>query len=155
MNDRSLRLQSAGAGVGVLAVCVWPVVLIWRAGRSGSVGDLSELRLLGFGLVYSVGLAVIAARLMHRALAMAARSSSLGRLDPWGAYALGVGVFTLAITAVPWILLLLLDSDENQSLRSRQWLIDVLWVAAHLGAAALGVVAARVVLRPGRTGRPA
>ena len=36
MTERSRLVQSVAAGVGVFAVCVWPVVLIWRAGRSES-----------------------------------------------------------------------------------------------------------------------
>lgn len=151
MTERSRLVQSVAAGVGVFAVCVWPVVLIWRAGRSGSVGDLPELRFLGFVLVYSVVLAAIAARLMWRALASAATSELLGRFDPWGAYALGVGVLAVALTAVPAIVFGLVITDEDQSLRSRQWLIALVWIAGHVLAAALGVMAGRALLRPRAT----
>lgn len=149
MTERSRLVQSTAAGLGVFVVCVWPVVLIWRAGRSGSVGDVAELRLLGIGLVYSVVLAVLAGRSMHRALT-APRAPGSGRLDPWGAYALGVGVFVLALTAVPAVVWVLLVADEHQSLRSREWRIVAVWVVGHLGAAGLGVAAARTLLRPSR-----
>ena len=128
MSERSRLVQSIVAGVGVFGVCVWPIVLIWRAGTSGSVGDLSELRFAGFGLAYSIALAVVAGRLMQHALERSSASGPNGRLDPWGAYALGVGVFTVTITAIPGIMFLLLVTDEDMSLRSREWLITLLWV---------------------------
>ena len=85
-------------------VDVWPLLLIWRAGASGSVGDLSEVRFLGVGIAYSIGLAVFCGWLMSVALRRAEWSPELGRLDPWGAYAVGIGVYNLALTAVPAII---------------------------------------------------
>jgi cytochrome bd-type quinol oxidase subunit 2 len=151
---RSRLLQSVVAGVGALLVCIWPVLLTWRAGASGSVGDLSEVRFLGLGIVYSLGLAVLAGRLMHGALTAARTAAHLRPLDPWGAYALGLGVFTLTLSALLGLILLLLLTDEDQSLRSREWLVYLLWIAGHLGAAALAVAAARALLRSPRSARP-
>lgn len=146
MTERSRRLQSALAGVGVFLVDVWPALLVWHAGASGSVGDLSEVRFLGVGVAYSVLLAVAAGWLMGRLLVRAAASPGIGTLDPWGAYALGVGVYTLAVTAVPAVMYGLLLVDENQSLRGREWLVHLLWVGGHLLAALLAFAASRALL---------
>ena len=144
---RRTRLPSGlAAAVGAFLIDVWPVLLVWRAGASGSVGDLSEVRFVGVGLAYSLVLAVVVGLLMTRALELAEAAPGLGRLDPWGAYALGLGVYNLALTAVPAIMYALLLADENQSLRSREWLVYVLWIGGHVGAALLGYAAARGLL---------
>jgi hypothetical protein len=149
VTGRARLLSGVGAAVGAFLIDVWPVLLVWRAGASGSVGDLSEVRFLGVGLAYSLALAVVVGLLMVRALELAASAPRLGRLDPWGAYALGLGVYNLALTAVPAIMYGLLLADENQSLRSREWLVYVLWIGGHLGAAVVGYAAARGLLGRG------
>ncbi len=152
MSPRSLRLQTAAAGLGVLLVDVWPILLIWRAGASGSVGDLSEVRLLGVGLAVSACLGLLAAWLMHRALTRAAASPRLVAGDVWGAYALTIGVYTLTLTLASGLMYLLLLTDENQSLRSRFWLIATLWVAGRVAAVVVSVGSAAALL--GREPRP-
>ena len=146
MSTRSVRVQGALAGVGVFLADVWPLLLIWWAGASGSVGDLSEIDLIGLGLLYAGAVAATAGWLMVIALRRAANSAQLGRLDPWGAYAFGVGIYNLALTAVPGLIYGLLLIDENRSLRDRAWLVDLLWVGGHLVAAAVSVIAARWLL---------
>jgi len=143
MSPRIRLVHAIAAGLGVLFVDVWPLLLIWRAGASGSVGDLSEVRFLGVGFAYSIGLAALCGRLMAVALRRAERSPELGRLDPWGAYALAIGVYNLALTAVPALIYALLLTDENASLRNRSWLVYLLWVGAHVAAAVVAVLAAR------------
>lgn len=143
MTARRRLVHGVLAGIGVFVVDVWPLLLIWRAGASGSVGDLSEIRLLGVGAVYSVGLAMVVGRLMVVALLRAERSPQLGRLDPWGAYAIGIGVYNVALTAVPAIMYALLLSEENASLRDRSWLVYLLWVCGHVAAAVVALLAAR------------
>jgi hypothetical protein len=149
MTRRSRILQGVAAGIGVFVVDMWPVFLIWWAGASGSVGDLSEVRFLGVSALYAVGLAVLSGWLMTGALERARASPQLARLDPWGAYALGIGVYELALTAVPAIMYGVLLVDENQSLRSREWLVYLLWIGGHLAAALIGFMAARALLAPG------
>jgi len=143
MSARTRVVHGVLAAVGVFLVDMWPLLLIWRAGASGSVGDLSEVRFLGVGVAYSIALAAFCGWLMTVALQRAEWSPGLGRLDPWGAYAVGIGVYNLALTAVPAIMYALLLSDENQSLRDRSWLVYTLWVGGHVGAATIGVLAAR------------
>lgn len=146
MTSRSTIIQGVAAGVGVFLVDIWPVVLIWRAGASGSVGDLSEVRFLGVSTLYSAALGALVAWLMIKVLPLAAASPRHGRLDPWGAYALGIGVYELALTAVPAIMYGVLLVDENKSLRDREWLVDLLWIGGHLLAALISLLAARALL---------
>jgi len=143
MSPRRRLAHAFVAGLGIFLVELWPLLLIWRAGASGSVGDLSEVRFLGVGFAYAIGLAVLTGRLMAMALHRAERSPELGRLDPWGAYALGIGVYNLALTAVPALMYGLLLTDENASLRDRSWLVYLLWVGLHVGAAIVALLAAR------------
>jgi len=152
VSPTSMRLQAAAAGVGVLLVDVWPVLLIWRAGASGSVGDLSEVRMLGVGLATSTCLALLAAWLMSRALVRTEASPRLVAADVWGAYALAIGVYTLALTLTSGLMYLLLLTDENQSLRSRFWLIVTLWVAGRVTAVLVSVGSASALL--GRDPQP-
>ena len=146
MSVTSHHLQAAAAGVGVVVVDSWPVLLIWRAGASGSVGDLSEVSLLGVGLAVSVALGAFAAWLTFGALGRAARSSQHFAADVWGAYALAVGVYTLALTAASGLMYVLLLTDENESLRSRFWLIVALWVAGRAAAVLFSLGAAAALL---------
>ncbi len=134
------------AGTGMFLIDVWPLVLIWRAGASGSLGDLSELQFLGAGLVYSFGLAVIVGRMMSGALQQVDGSVQIGRLDPWGAYATGIGVYNLALTAGMGIMLLLLLNGEGQSFQDRFWLVALLWIVGHIAAAVVAIAAAQALL---------
>lgn len=134
------------AGIGVFLIDVWPLVLIWRAGASGSLGDLSELQFLGAGLVYSFGLAVIVGRMMSGALQQVDGSVQIGRLDPWGAYATGIGVYNLALTAGMGIMLLLLLNGEGQSFQDRFWFVALLWIVGHIAAAVVAIAAAQALL---------
>lgn len=149
MSRRSRVVQGVAAGIGVFLVDMWPVALIWWAGTSGSVGDLSQVRFLGVSTLYAIGLGVLAGWFMTIALDRAQASTKIGRLDPWGAFALGIGVYELALTAVPAIMYGLLLADENKSLRSQEWLVYLLWIGGHLAAAAVSFAAARAVLSPG------
>jgi hypothetical protein len=153
MSTRAHRIQGVVAGAGAFLVEVWPVLLIWRAGSSGSVGDLREVRFLGVGILYALLVAVLVAALMTRALDRAAESPHLGSLDPWGAWAAGIGVYNLALLALPAVMYALLLSDENASLRERSWLVYGLWIAGHLAAGIAGLLTARVALGPGRRAR--
>lgn len=146
MSPRARMVHGVSAAGGILLVEVWPLLLIWRAGASGSVGDLSEVRFLGVGLAYALTVAALGGWAMTVALRRAEWSPRLGRLDPWGAYAVGIGVYNLALTAVPAIMYALLLSDENESLRDRAWLVYVLWIVGHVGAGIVAVVAARAFL---------
>lgn len=150
MSATSHRVQVVAAGAGVVLVDSWPVLLIWRAGASGSVGDLSEVSLLGVGLGVSIALGVLAAWLMHAALGRSARSPRLAPGDVWGVYALAVGVYTLALTLASGLMYALLLTDENQSLRSRFWLIVALWVAGRAAAVLVSVGSAAALLGWGR-----
>jgi hypothetical protein len=146
MTPRRRAVHGLLAGIGLFLLDVWPLLLIWRAGASGSLGDLSELQFLGIGLIYSVGLAVIAGRMMSAALQQVDGSLQIGRLDPWGAYATGIGVYNLAVAAAMGIMLLLLLNGEGQSLQDRFWLAVLLWIIGHVAAAAVAIAAARALL---------
>ena len=146
MNRRPHILAGVIAGLGVFLIEVWPVGLIWWAGASGSVGDFSELRLVAVSLVYSVAVAVAGGVIMVRALRWAEQAPGVGRFDPWGAYAAVIGVYNLALTAVPAIMYGLLLVDENRTLRDRELLVYALWFGGNLGAVAVALLAGRVVL---------
>lgn len=146
MTGRSHLVAGVFAGLGVLLVEIWPVALVWWAGASGSVGDFSELRFFGVSLAYSAVVAAGAGAMMVRAFRWAERSPGVGRLDPWGAYAVGIGVYNLALTAVPAIMYGLLLVDENNTLRGREWLVSLLWIGGNLAAVALALIAGRALL---------
>ncbi len=146
MSRLSRSLQAIAAGVGAALVDVWPVLLIRRAGASGSVGDLSEMLLLGVGLVVSASLGLLAGWLVYQALGRAEVSTRLVVGDVWGAYALAIGVYTVALTLSSGLMYLLLLTDENQSLRARFWLIAVLWVVGRVVAVLVAIGSGRALL---------
>jgi len=129
----------------VCLVDLWPVILVWRAGAAGSVGDLSTVRLLWVGVAYAVAVGVLAGGVMKRALDESA-SFTVGRLDPWGAYALAVGVYNLALTAAAGLGFWILLGDENAALARNEWKLFLLWFAGRVLAAALALATARFVL---------
>ena len=149
MSARSIRLQAIAAGLGAALADVWPVLLIWSAGASGSVGDLRQVRLLWVGLAWSALLGLVAGWCMAWALPRAEASPRLGRWDPWGAWATGLGTYLLAVTVLAAATYGVLLVDEDQSLRSREPLVLVGWVAGHAAAAAVALAAARGVLGRG------
>lgn len=154
MTARSVRLQALAAGAGTAAADLWPVLLIWSAGASGSVGDLREVRLLGVGVAWSLVLGVLSGLAMAWALPRAAAAPRLGRWDPWGAWAAGLGTYLLAVTAIAAATYGLLLVDEDQALRSRETALLVGWVVAHLLAAAAAFAVARAVLGRGLVDTP-
>lgn len=143
------RLQGVAAGAGVALVQLWPALGAAWAGSSGSAGDLSELPILAVGALWAIALAVLAGRIMVRGLDRAPAEPAVGRLDPWAAYALGLGTYGLAITALTALLLVALLGDEDQSLRSREWLVLLVWSAGHVLAAVAAYRAAATVLPAG------
>jgi hypothetical protein len=135
-----------------MAVQLWPSLAAWWAAGSGSAGDLSDAPILAVGLLWALTLGVLAGWTMVRTLDRVAGEREVGRFDPWAAYALGLGTYGLAITAVTAITLVVLLVDENQSLRSREWMVVAGWSAAHLLAAVAAYKVAKKVLS---TGNPA
>ena len=146
MSGRSRLAQSTAAGIGAALADVWPVLLIWSAGASGSVGDLRELRLLGVGVAWSVVLGVLSGLAMAWALPRAAAAPHVGRWDPWGAWAAGLGTYLLVVTAIAAAGYGVLLVDEDQALRRREPALLVGWVVAHVLAAAAAFGVARSVL---------
>ena len=135
MSPSSRVVQAVLAGAGVILVQLWPSLAAWWAAGSGSAGDMSEAPILAVGLIWALVLGVLAGWAMARTLDRVAGDHEVGRLDPWAAYALGLGTYGLAITALTAITLVLLLTDENQSLRSREWMLVAGWASAHLLAA--------------------
>lgn len=156
MRTPSHLLAGVLAGIGVFLVETWPLALIWWAGESGTVGDFSQLRFLGVSLLVSIVVAAAAGWSMIVALRWAGTTPDVGRLDPWGAYATAIGVYSLALTAVPAILYLLLLTDEDKTLRSREWLAAALWIGGSAAAVVVSFLAGRWLLMGGRrhAGRP-
>lgn len=142
-------VQGVLAGTGVTVMQLWPSIAAWWAGQSGSAGDLSENPILAVGVLWALVLGIMAGRIMVRLLANTPKDPNAGRLDPWAAYALGVGTYGLAITALYAITLGLLLTDENQSLRSREWLVLLGWAAGHVVAALAAYRATTAVLPAG------
>lgn len=153
MSRRSITIQAVLGGVGVFLVDLWPVILVWRAGATGSVGDLSAVRLLWVGVLYALVVGILAAGLLRRALTDSADRTA-GRLDPWGAYALGAGVYNLALMGAAGLLYQMLLGDENASLRANEWKLFLLWFGGRVVAGILAIGASRFVIGR-RTGQPA
>lgn len=135
------------AGAIVTGVLASPALLIWWSGANGSLGDLSEIELLGVGLAIAAVSGAAAAGLMGRALALAERDPLVGRLDPWAALFVGVTVLAVAVAVVPAVGLLLLLPDEDTPLGARVHWLEAVWVGGFLLASSVAVVAARAVLR--------
>ncbi len=146
MKQRTHVLAGVAAGIGVFLIEIWPVALVWWAGASGSVGDFSELRLFGVSLIYSAVVAAGSGFIMMRALRWADHTPGVGRFDPWGAYAIAIGVYNLALTAVPAIMYGLLLIDENKALRDRELLVYGIWFSGNLTAIAIALLAGRALL---------
>jgi hypothetical protein len=135
------------AGVGAFVVDAWPALVVWYTANSGSIGQVDEDKLASIGLVFSLLFGVLVAWVMWYGLERSDRSPQLGRLDIWGAYALGLGVHTLVlVTLKPAATFTLLFTDEGDSLAGRQWRIYFIWLGTHAVAAGSGVAAGRALL---------
>ena len=142
------------AGACVFLVLAAPALVIWWAGDNGSLGDLSELELLVTGLVVAAAASVLTAALMARALDIAEGDPSVGRLDPWAALFVAMGVLGTVITLVPATTLVLLLPEEDRPIGARVHWVALVWVAGGAGAALVSIWAGRAVLVRGRR-RPA
>lgn len=141
------RLAAALAGLAAFVVDAWPALVVGYAAASGSVGGVDEDGVLAVGLVFSAVVGAMVGLIMQRGLERADQSPQLGRLDIWGAYALGLGVHTLLlVTLKPAATFTLLLTDEGNSLADRQWLIHLVWLVSHAVAAGAGVGAGRALL---------
>jgi hypothetical protein len=146
------RLGQIAAGAIVFVVLALPALLFWWAGSNGSLGDLSEIDVLGVGLVVALTAAVVAGWLMGRAFDIASRDPEVGRLDPWAALFVAVIVLSIAVTLVPAFGLVVLLPDENASLGTRFHWLGVIWIGGAALAAAASVWGARRVLVRSRRG---
>jgi hypothetical protein len=133
--SRRLAAQAAAAVI-VFVVLASPALMIWWAGSNGSLGDLSEIEMLGVGLVIAVAASLAAGLLMGRAVDIAARDPAVGRLDPWAALFVGVIVLAVAVALIPAVGLLVLLPDENTPLGSRVHWLGAIWVGGSLLAGA-------------------
>ena len=94
------------------------VRLIAIAGANGSLGDLSQVELLGAGILLAAVISAFAGwAMMHSLRRVDAERRS--RLDAWAAFLVGLALFIFLITLVPALILLALMPDENQSLNSQ------------------------------------
>lgn len=139
-------VSQIGAGSLVFSVLALPAFMIWWAGSSGSLGDLSEIEMLGAGLSVSAASGVLAGVLMGKALDIAARDPTVGRLDPWAALIVGVTVLSVSVTLVPVVGLLSLLPDEDTALRSRTHSLAAIWICGSIVAGYLSYRVARWVL---------
>ncbi len=148
--SRRLVAQIAAATIGFV-VLASPALMIWWAGSNGSLGDLSEIELLGVGLLIALGASLAAGLLMGRAVDVAARDPGVGPLDPWAALFVGVIVLAIAVALIPAVALLVLLPDENTPLGSRAHWLEAIWVGGSLLAGAASIWSARRVLVHGRS----
>jgi hypothetical protein len=145
------RVGQLVAGVLVFAVLAAPVLIFRWAGSSGSLGDLSEIEVLGVGLVIAFAASVAAGILMGRAFDIAAQDPDVGRLDPWAALFVGLMLLSVAVTLVPATGLVVLLPDENTPLGARAHWLGLIWVGGSALAASVSVWGARrVLVRHGR-----
>jgi hypothetical protein len=140
------RAAQAAAGGIVFAVVSMPALMIWWAGSNGSLGDLSEIELLGVGLVIALGAGAIAMNLVGRALDLAACDPRVGSRDPWAALFVATIILSITATLVPAIGLLVLLPDENTPLGSRVHWLAAVWLGGCLLAGAISIWGARKVL---------
>lgn len=147
MSARARRIAAVFAGLGVLAVIVSPLILLWWGGSSGSIGDLREIEFLAPALGVALGVSVLAGYVMERALRLPENDPAMGRNDPWAAYFVGLAVLSLGLTLIPALGLLILLPDENAPLGSRVTLFELMWVGGTVLVVVLSFVAGRAVLR--------
>jgi len=137
-----------GAGVIVFVVTTMPVALIAIAGANGSLGDLSQVELLGSGILLAAVISGFAGWGMARSLRRA-DAQRRSQLDAWVAFFVGLALFIFLITLVPALILLALMPDEGQSLSSQIAGPAAVWFGGYVLAAVAGAAAARAFF--GRT----
>jgi len=124
-------------------VAIIPSAAIGYAANTGSVGTVSSSRFGGLAIVVIGSIAAGAGYLVRHVYA----------LDPqrrpgevWSTWFGGFAVLVIGTWFAPFaVLAVFVDSDH--ALDERIGLAVLLWTAAHLTAAALGLLAARGLLR--------
>jgi hypothetical protein len=153
---RSHRWQAALGGLGAFLVTVWPPLLIAWSASSGSLGDVAAGWVLLIGVACAALIGGAASLALARGLEVAERSPDRSTADAWGGYVLGMGVYVVLLTVMPFLVHLLFFAEEGQPLADRFWLTAVLWVGSHLVAAGAGILAGAALVRTRRpaTARP-
>jgi len=150
MTESSHLGGGVGAGAIVLVVTTLPMALIAIAGANGSLGDLSQVELLGAGILLAAVISAFAGwAMMHSLRRVDAERRS--RLDAWAAFLVGLALFIFLITLVPALILLALMPDENQSLSSELVGPAAVWFGGYVLAAVAGAAAGRAFFGRGRT----
>jgi hypothetical protein len=149
MTEPSHLGAGVGAGVIVLVVTTMPVALIAIAGANGSLGDLSQVELLGAGILLAAVISGFAGYGMMRSLRRA-EAQHRSQLDAWAAFFVGLALFIFLITLVPALILLALIPDEGQSLSSQIAGPAAVWFGGYVVAAVAGAATARAFFGRGR-----
>ena len=151
MTESSHLGGGVGAGVIVFVVTTMPLALIAIAGANGSLGDLSQVELLGAAIFLAAVISGLAGWGMTRSLRRA-DTERRSHLDAWAAFFVGLALFVFLITLVPALILLALFPDEGQSLSSQIAGPAAVWFGGYVLAAAAGAAAGRAFFGRKRTG---
>jgi hypothetical protein len=142
-----------GAGTIVFLITMLPAMLIAIAGANGSLGDLSQVELIGPSIVLAILIAGFAGWSMERSLRRA-DTEHRSPVDAWAAFFVGLALFVFLITLVPALILLALFPDEGQSLDASIAGLGAVWIGGYILAAAAATAAARAFFeRKGPTDR--
>lgn len=144
----SHRWQAALGGLGAFLVTVWPPVLIAWSAASGALGDVPAGWVLSIGGACSALIGAAAGVAVARGLVIADRSRERSAAEVWAGYLLGLGVYIVLLTALLFLVPMLIPAEEGQPLADRFGLAALLWVASHLMAAAGGLMAGAALVRP-------
>ena len=150
MTESSHVGGGVGAGVIVFVVTTMPLALIAIAGANGSLGDLSQIELLGAGILLTVAISGFAGWGMTRSLRRA-DAQRRSHLDAWAAFFVGLALFIFLITLVPGLILLSLMPDEGQALSSQIVGPAAVWFGGYVLAAVAGAAAGRAFFGRGGT----
>ena len=144
----SQRWQAVLGGLGAFLVTAWPPLLVAWSAASGALGDVPAGWVLVVGGACAVLIGAVAGVAVARGLAIAEPSRDRSVAEVWGGYVLGMGVYVVVLTAMPFVVHMLFLAEEGQPLADRFWLTAVLWVVSHLIAAAAGLLAGTALVRP-------
>lgn len=135
-------VAAAGAGLTTLLLTLAPSALVVAIITIGALGEIEYSRLGPVAVLLFVAIAVATGYLVYRGLERVWSEPGRRPADVWIAYLVALTILLVGVIIIP-VAVVFVTVDSDHGLSDRALLVDALWLAGHLGFAALAWVAAR------------
>lgn len=147
-------VAAAAAGLVTLALTLVPSALLVAIIALGALGEPEFARLGPATILMFVAVAALTGYLVHRALDRVWADPRTRRpADVWIAFVAALTILLVGVFLLP-VVVVFIAVDSDHGLSEREFLVNALWFAGHVGLAMIAFLAARALFNVDRPNDP-